>query len=163
MDKMSITLCQFGPKYSKGFFNIYGQYVNNILPWDFRELIFDFPSKTWPVFDQRPTGKRDPPMALFRLIAVVWTSEVVIWFQLVKAQILNLNFTIWLLQWTLFPNKSIDCRFFFVGLYYPYFYRTQVRSLATLVTKLTHSLLLLDLTDVTLAFEDAYSKLLDVV
>ena len=35
--------------------------------------------------------------------------------------------------------------------------------MATLVTKLTHSLLLLDLTDVTLAFEDADSKLLDVV
>ena len=40
---------------------------------------------------------------------------------------------------------------------------TQVRSLSTLVTNsLTHSCLA-DLADVTLAFEDAYSKLLDIV
>ena len=40
---------------------------------------------------------------------------------------------------------------------------TQVRLLSTLVTNsLTYSLLA-DLTDVTMAFEDAYSKLLDIV
>ena len=44
-----------------------------------------------------------------------------------------------------------------------HFYRTRVRSLATLVSdSLTHSCLD-DLTDVTLAFEDTNSKLLDVV
>ena len=48
-----------------------------------------------------------------------------------------------------------------------YFYQTQVQSLSTLAT---HSLTdsptdccLVDLTDVTLAFEDGNSKLLDVV
>ena len=43
------------------------------------------------------------------------------------------------------------------------FYRTRVRSLCTLVTnQLTHSCLVY-LIDVTLACEDAYSKLADVV
>ena len=44
-----------------------------------------------------------------------------------------------------------------------YFYWTQVRSLATLVSDSLTDCCLVDLTDVTLAFEDGNSKLLDIV
>ena len=46
-----------------------------------------------------------------------------------------------------------------------YFYRTQARSLATLVTDYYLNSLtpVVDLTDMTLAFEDSNSKFLDVV
>ena len=45
-----------------------------------------------------------------------------------------------------------------------HFYRTRVRSLFTLVTNsLTHSVLSINLIDVTLACEDANSKLVEVV
>ena len=44
-----------------------------------------------------------------------------------------------------------------------YFYWTQVRSLATLVSDSLTDCCLVDLTDVILAFEDANLKLLDVV
>ena len=80
---------------------------------------------------------------------------------------------------SLFTQKRFVCLFYNLKQYgwtlltgnfcqkFPYrsllfFYQTWVRSLATLVTNsLTHCLI--DLIDVTLTFEDANSKLLDVV
>ena len=70
------------------------------------------------------------------------------------------------------PSSSIGpvpwlVYFFFSSFFSLFFYRTRVRSLAMLVThSLTHSLThccLVNLIDVTLAFEDAYSKLVEVV
>ena len=45
----------------------------------------------------------------------------------------------------------------------PHFYRTRVRSLFTLVTHSLTDSCLVNLIDVTLACEDAYSKLVEVV
>ena len=66
-----------------------------------------------------------------------------------------------------FPKNNVNSNRQIHAFTFCNFCRTQVRSLATLVTKLTYSSLLINclikLIDVTLAFEDANSKFVEVV